>query len=31
VPKGLLEAYLATEKGGVPGAPHPQPGETGAA
>ena len=23
VPKGLLEAYLATEKGGVPGAPHP--------
>jgi small subunit ribosomal protein S5 len=27
VPKGLLEAYLATEKGGVPGAPHPQPGE----
>jgi len=31
VPKGLLEAYQATEKGGVPGAPHPQPGETGAA
>jgi small subunit ribosomal protein S5 len=31
VPKGLLEAYLATEKGGVPGAPHPQPGDTGAA
>ncbi len=27
VPKGLLEAYLATEKGGVPGAPHPQPGD----
>jgi len=26
VPKGLLEAYLATEKGGVPGTPHPQPG-----
>jgi small subunit ribosomal protein S5 len=31
VPKGLLEAYTATEKGGVPGAPHPQPGDTGAA
>ncbi len=31
VPKGLLEAYLATEKGGVPGTPHPQPGDTGAA
>jgi small subunit ribosomal protein S5 len=31
VPKGLLEAYQATEKGGVPGAPHPQPGDTGAA
>ena len=31
VPKGLLEAYRATEKGGVPGSPHPQPGETGAA
>ena len=31
VPKGLLEAYLATERGGVPGAPHPQPGESGAA
>ena len=31
VPKGLLDAYRATEKGGVPGAPHPQPGETGAA
>ena len=31
VPKGLLDAYNATEKGGVPGAPHPQPGETGAA
>ena len=31
VPKGLLEAYRATERGGVPGAPHPQPGETGAA
>jgi small subunit ribosomal protein S5 len=31
VPKGLLDAYLATEKGGVPGTPHPQPGETGAA
>jgi len=27
VPKGLLEAYLATEKGGVPGTPHPQPGD----
>jgi small subunit ribosomal protein S5 len=31
VPKGLLEAYQATERGGVPGAPHPQPGESGAA
>jgi len=31
VPKGLLAAYQATEKGGVPGSPHPQPGETGAA
>src|SRR5687768_3335879 len=31
VPKGLLDAYNATEKGGVPGTPHPQPGETGAA
>ena len=31
VPKGLLDAYNATEKGGVPGSPHPQPGETGAA
>jgi small subunit ribosomal protein S5 len=31
VPKGLLEAYQATEKGGVPGAAHPQPNETGAA
>jgi small subunit ribosomal protein S5 len=31
VPKGLLEAYRATEKGGVPGPAHPQPGETGAA
>jgi small subunit ribosomal protein S5 len=31
VPKGLLEAYTATEKGGVPGTPHPQPGDTGAA
>jgi small subunit ribosomal protein S5 len=31
VPKGLLEAYRATERGGVPGAPVPQPGETGAA
>ena len=31
VPKGLLEAYQATERGGVPGAPHPQPGDTGAA
>ncbi len=31
VPKGLLEAYQATERGGVPGAAHPQPGETGAA
>jgi small subunit ribosomal protein S5 len=31
VPKGLLEAYQATEKGGVPGASHPQPGDTGAA
>jgi len=31
VPKGLLDAYNATERGGVPGAPHPQPGETGAA
>jgi small subunit ribosomal protein S5 len=31
VPKGLLEAYLATERGGVPGAAHPQPGDTGAA
>ena len=31
VPKGLLEAYRATEKGGVPGASHPQPGDTGAA
>ena len=30
VPKGLLEAYTATEKGGVPGTPHPQPGDTGA-
>jgi small subunit ribosomal protein S5 len=28
VPKGLLEAYLATEKGGVPGTPHPQPGDS---
>ncbi len=27
VPKGLLDAYLATEKGGVPGTPHPQPGD----
>jgi small subunit ribosomal protein S5 len=31
VPKGLLDAYTATEKGGVPGTPHPQPGDTGAA
>ena len=31
VPKGLLDAYNATEKGGVPGTPYPQPGETGAA
>ena len=31
VPKGLLEAYTATEKGGVPGTPPPQPGDTGAA
>ncbi len=31
VPKGLLDAYNATERGGVPGSPHPQPGETGAA
>jgi small subunit ribosomal protein S5 len=31
VPKGLLEAYRATERGGVPGPAHPQPGETGAA
>ena len=31
VPKGLLDAYNATERGGVPGAAHPQPGETGAA
>ena len=30
VPKGLLDAYTATEKGGVPGTPHPQPGDTGA-
>jgi small subunit ribosomal protein S5 len=30
VPKGLLEAYTATEKGGVPGTPHPQPGDSGA-
>jgi small subunit ribosomal protein S5 len=27
VPKGLLEAYTATEKGGVPGGPHPQSGD----
>ena len=31
VPKGLLDAYRATERGGVPGTAHPQPGETGAA
>ncbi len=31
VPKGLLAAYEATRKGGVPGAARPQPGETGAA
>jgi small subunit ribosomal protein S5 len=31
VPKGLLEAYMATEKGGVPGAPHSAPGDNGAA
>ncbi len=31
VPKGLLAAYQATERGGVPGGPHPQPGDTGAA
>jgi small subunit ribosomal protein S5 len=31
VPKGLLDAYNATERGGVPGVPHPQPGESGAA
>ncbi len=31
VPKGLLDAYNATERGGVPGSPHPQPGDTGAA
>jgi len=30
VPKGLLDAYTATEKGGVPGTPHPQPGDSGA-
>ncbi len=30
VPKGLLDAYRATERGGVPGEPHPQPGDTGA-
>jgi small subunit ribosomal protein S5 len=31
VPKGLLDAYRATEKGGVPGGSHTQSGETGAA